>query len=115
MHPSGFEQWVANRFVNAGYSANVTGGAGDDGIDIIVRHGNQIRYVVQCKRFGSNTVVTPEQVRDFRGAMTAHPEAAGYIVTTGSLSAQAATWVQKQPITIIDWRIIERWKPEPPA
>ena len=110
--PAEFETWVASQFVKAGYTVRVTGGAGDHGIDIVVLTAGEPVAVVQCKRYGAKTTVKPEMVREFRGAMTAFPSATGYLITTGSLTEQAASWVRTHPIRVVDSRIIAQWRPE---
>ena len=109
-----FEQWIASKFIDSGYQAYVIGGAGDDGIDIEVHSGGTIRFVVQAKRYGSRTFVTPEAVRGFRGAMTKYPDATGFLVTTGMLTSQAMDWVRNQPITVVDAQSIDQWNPPSP-
>lgn len=114
MTPAKFEEWIASKFNNAGYQAKVVGGAGDDGIDIEVRSAEVVHFVVQAKRYAATNTINPEAVRGFRGAMTKYPEAAGYLVTTGSLTPQASAWVRTQPITVVDAQSIERWNPPAP-
>ena len=109
-----FEQWIASKFIDSGYQAYVIGGAGDDGIDIEVHSGGTIRFVVQAKRYGSRTFVTPEAVRGFRGAMTKYPDATGFLVTTGMLTSKAMDWVRNQPITVVDAQSIDQWNPPSP-
>ena len=91
MSPEDFEQWVASRFRKAGYEASVVGargGGGDDGMDVVaIRNG--IHVVAQGKRFGAGNSVGAPTLRDLAGVLTSTGSARAYLVTTGSVTAQA--------------------------
>lgn len=62
-----FEKEVAKVFQSSGYTANVTSGSNDGGIDINLYRGSE-RIVVQCKNYKS--AVGPAPVRDLFGVLT---------------------------------------------
>lgn len=65
------------------------GGAGDRGIDAVLRNLYQKKVIVQSKRYMQGNNVEPSQVRDFVGTIHLQNAVYGYIVTTSTLSAQA--------------------------
>lgn len=82
----------------------VTGRSGDSGID---GHGvlevNPLVTFFQCKRY-SDRPVTPNQLRDFRGAMQGRADK-GLILTTGGFTSDArkeATRDGVPPIELVD-------------
>ena len=88
----------------------VTGRSGDGGIDGhgIIRMGGLISFPVlfQCKRYRSS--VTPNLVRDFRGAMAGRSEK-GLLITTGGFTRDArqeATRDGAPPIDLIDGNLL---------
>jgi HJR/Mrr/RecB family endonuclease len=46
-----FEHFMADLFQAAGYKVNVVGGAGDQGVDLLVKDGRK-RIAAQCKKHG---------------------------------------------------------------
>jgi restriction endonuclease Mrr len=50
------------------------------------------------------------QVREFMGAVTKERASKGYLVTTGSFSAQAKQWVQGLPLELVDKAGIDQWQ-----
>jgi hypothetical protein len=46
-----FEHFMANLFRTAGYKVDVVGGAGDQGVDLLLKEGRK-RIAVQCKKYG---------------------------------------------------------------
>jgi HJR/Mrr/RecB family endonuclease len=46
-----FEHFMADLFRTAGYKVDVVGGAGDQGVDLLLREGRK-RIAVQCKKYG---------------------------------------------------------------
>jgi restriction system protein len=96
LRESGFQQVV------------VTGRSGDGGIDghgiLEINPLVTFKVLFQCKRYGGNTVVTPSQVRDFRGAMQGRADK-GLILTTGTFTSDArkeATRDGVPPIELVD-------------
>jgi HJR/Mrr/RecB family endonuclease len=46
-----FEHFMADLFRTAGYKVDVVGGAGDQGVDLLLKEGRK-RIAVQCKKYG---------------------------------------------------------------
>ena len=46
-----FEHFMADLFRTAGYKVDVVGGAGDQGVDLLLKEGRK-RIAVQCKEYG---------------------------------------------------------------
>jgi HJR/Mrr/RecB family endonuclease len=46
-----FEHFMADLFRTAGYKVDVVGGAGDQGMDLLLKEGRK-RIAVQCKKYG---------------------------------------------------------------
>lgn len=107
MSPGAFERLCSLMLRESGFiEVTVTGRSGDGGIDGhgIMRMGGLISFPVlfQCKRYQSS--VTPNLVRDFRGAMQGRSEK-GLFITTGGFTRDArqeATRDGAPPIDLID-------------
>jgi restriction system protein len=104
LSPSGFEQTIADLFRRQGYRVDEVGGAGDGGVDLILRrHGdNPVAHLVQCKRYTCWKVGVAE-VREFYGAMAAHQSRCeGLFVTCGRYTAEARAFAAGKPMRLID-------------
>ena len=107
LDPAAFERLVQRLLRESGFiQVEVTGRSGDGGIDgkgIARIHGLMSFHVVfQCKRYSG--VVSPSQVRDFRGSMIGRADK-GLFITTGTFSKEAtkeATRDGAPPIDLID-------------
>ena len=91
IEPAAFERLVQRLLRESGFiQVVVTGRSGDGGIDGkgILRLGGVLSFHVmfQCKRYRGS--VTPDQIRDFRGAMVGRADK-GLLVTTGSFTKEA--------------------------
>ncbi len=113
MHPAAFERLCQRMLREAGFvEVHVTGKSGDEGIDGhgILQMGNLVTLPVyfQCKRYSGS--VTPDKVRDFRGAMAGRGER-GLLITTGNFTSEAqkeATRAGAQRIDLIDGALLVR-------
>lgn len=107
MKPDAFERLIQRVLRESGFiQVQVTGRSGDGGIDGkgIMRLGGLMSFHVlfQCKRYKGS--VTPNQVRDFRGAMVGRADK-GLLITTGNFTKDAvkeATRDGASPIDLID-------------
>ena len=106
MTPGAFEHLAKRLLRAAGFiNTNVTGRAGDGGIDGVgVYRLSLVSFPVffQCKRYKGS--VTPDKVRDFRGAMAGRGDK-GLLITTGTFTVEAkkeATRDGAPPIDLID-------------
>jgi restriction system protein len=95
-----FEMLVGEAFRRRGYSVTELGGAGaDGGIDLILRKGRETS-LVQCKQWKA-TVVGVTVVRELYGVMAAKGATSGYVVTSGSFSADAQAFARGLNIELI--------------
>lgn len=107
MDPSAFERLVQRVLRESAFiQVEVTGRSGDGGIDGkgIMRLGGLLSFhvIFQCKRYRGS--VTPNQVRDFRGAMVGRADK-GLFITTGNFTKEAireATRDGAPPIDLVD-------------
>lgn len=90
MSPEAFEHLSKRLLRAAGFiNTNVTGRSGDGGIDGVgVYRLSLVSFPVffQCKRYKGS--VSPDKVRDFRGAMAGRGDK-GLLITTGTFTAEA--------------------------
>ena len=110
LSPAEFEAWVAERLREAGFSVSVTGGPGDNGIDILARRRSEL-VAVQCKRYRT-AVVGPQMVRELLGSMTAMSATRGILVTTGTVTRKAEQYASQQRHAIELWDgpyLVKRW------
>jgi hypothetical protein len=94
-----FEHWVADLFRQAGFRVEVTQASGDHGVDLWAHAGTDL-VAVQCKRW-ADTVGEPV-IRDLYGAVAAANANAGYLITTGTFTAQAQQFAQGKMLFLID-------------
>jgi restriction endonuclease Mrr len=105
---SEFETFLERLFTEVGYDVTVTGGSGDEGIDIVaelvVGIGAQ-RVGMQAKCLGSQREVGPNTIRLLRDALSSRECNAGAVVATTRFNDAAravAAEVGKPPIELID-------------
>ena len=104
---AGFERLCQRVLREAGFEqVSVTGRSGDGGIDghgvLALNSFVSFRVLFQCKRYQG--AVTPDKVRDFRGAMQGRADK-GIILTTGTFTSEArreATRDGAPPIELVD-------------
>lgn len=101
-----FEKVVAGIYKNMGYSAKITGGTGDKGIDIIIRK-NGKREFIQCKQ---KSVVPPKEVREFYGSIIDNLKEGerGFLITTGEFTQEGRNFVKGKPIQLITGLELEK-------
>lgn len=106
LSPKAFERLAQRILRESGFvQVEVTGKAGDGGIDGkgVVRL-NLLSFHVhfQCKRY--KEVVTPDKIRDFRGAMVGRSDK-GLLITTGRFTPEARKEANRDgapPLELID-------------
>jgi len=109
--PAAFERLAQRILRESGFfQVEVTGKSGDGGIDGkgIVRISGFLSFhvIFQCKRYRGS--VTPEKIRDFRGAMQGRADK-GLFITTGNFTREAikeATRDGAPPIDLIDGELL---------
>lgn len=94
-----FEQATAEVLRKHQFTAMVTRGSGDGGIDIEVTR-NGLRGVVQCKAHVA--CVGPHVVRDLYGVIHHCGAAFGIIVSRGGFSKNAIDFARNKPILFLD-------------
>ena len=90
-----FEQEIADVFRKNGFKAQVTKGSGDGGVDIIM-YKNNVKYIVQCKRY-ANHPVTPQELRALWGVKDDFSADIVVMVTTSSLTNMGKSFVSNKP------------------
>jgi restriction system protein len=96
-----FEGLVGEYFRRRDFSVTDTERTGPDGVSdlMLTRHGEY--YLVHCKRWRAVTVGV-ETVRELYGAMAARHAVGGFVVTSGSFSAEARRFAEGREIGLID-------------
>ena len=92
--PREFELQVAQALQARGLSVQVTGGAGDEGVDIIARDPTPVTggtYLVQCKRYAPDRKVGVAEVRELYGALQEKRASKGILATTASFTGAFRT------------------------
>jgi superfamily II DNA or RNA helicase/HJR/Mrr/RecB family endonuclease len=105
LNPKQFEQIVANYYEKLNFKVEVSGGAYDQGVDVIARRISDIGedyLIVQCKHH-PNSNLGPNYVREMIGTLQSHPEATrAFLVTSGTFSEEAVHLAEKHNISLID-------------
>jgi restriction system protein len=101
MHPSAFEDYIADLYSRLGYDTELVGGSYDGGIDVIAQK-DGIKHYIQCKKFITSKVGV-SQVRDFYGAMAGKlSKGKGLFITTNIFTTEAEKFAEDKPIELID-------------
>lgn len=90
-----FEQEVADVFRKNGYKAEVTKGSCDGGVDIIM-YKNNLKYIVQCKRYNDHPV-TPQELRALWGVKDDFNADIVMMVTTSTITDTGREFVSNKP------------------
>lgn len=88
-NPRAFEEFIAESYVRAGYSVELTPRSGDGGVDIIAElpgHG-AIRILEQTKAYSNHRKIKADEVRAALGTLAVNPSASKVIITTTSTFA----------------------------
>lgn len=94
-----FEEYVAEAYRTQGFTAEITPGSGDHGIDIILRRDDE-KIAVQCKR-KEKTVGQPP-VRDLYGVIMHGGFDKGILVTNSTFSKPARDFAEGKKIELLD-------------
>jgi restriction system protein len=101
-----FHDLIASLFRRDGYTVRNGGGNGDEGIDLMLRIGQE-KDVVQCKR--SKSDIELPVVREFYGALMHAAARHGFVVTTASFSQGARDFARGKPISLVSAAEILQW------
>lgn len=95
-----FERLVAESFRHQGYAVTVRGGqGGDGGVDVELRMGRD-RYLVQCKHWKARQVGVAT-VRELFGVMAAEGAVGGFVVTSGTFTADAEEFAHGHGVKLV--------------
>ena len=96
-----FEHLVGEGFRLQGYQVLETGGGGPDGgVDLVLSRRGE-KYLVQCKQWKAFKVGV-EIVRELYGVMAARGVAGGFVVISGSFTAEATAFAAGRNVQLVD-------------
>jgi len=96
-----FEMLVGEAFRRQGYEVTEQGGAGPDGgVDLTLRRGSE-SFLVQCKQWKAFKVGV-DVVRSLYGVMAARGAAGGFVITSGSFTADAQEFARGRHVRLVD-------------
>ena len=115
---SEFEMLVGEAFRLQGYQVTEQGGAGaDGGVDLVLRRGSET-FLVQCKQWKAFKVGV-DVVRELYGVMAANGAAGGFVITSGSFTADAQAFANGRNVKLVDgpklFGLIQQAKASVPA
>ena len=96
-----FEFEVARLLQLMGYRVDVTGGTGDDGVDVFARKDNE-KIVIQCKRWDRKPVGRAV-VDELAGTASRHGATRAILATTSSFSPDGESAAGKHGIELWDF------------
>ena len=101
-----FEEFITQLLRVMGFRTQITKASGDGGVDIVAFLDKPIiggRYLLQCKRLASDSLVGAPTIREFYGAVTADRKASkGILITTSGFTMQAKQFAGEVGIELID-------------
>ncbi|MFD4030658.1 restriction endonuclease [Streptomyces sp. NPDC058637] len=111
MDPYGFEEAVAALCRRDGCEdAEVVGGAGDLGADVVGTTPDGRRLVVQCKRYTAENKVGSQDLQRFGGTCYAvHEAGVAVVVTTASFTEPALEYAEQCGIVCVDLAGLIAW------
>ncbi|MFE9723956.1 restriction endonuclease [Streptomyces sp. NPDC005794] len=111
MDPYDFEEAVAALCRRDGcLDAEVVGGAGDLGADVVATTPDGRRLVVQCKRYTSGNKVGSQELQRFGGTCYAvHEAEAAVVVTTGEFTEPALEYAGRCGIVCVGLDELAAW------
>jgi restriction system protein len=96
-----FEMLVGEAFRLQGYAVAEQGGARPDGgVDLVLRKGTET-YLVQCKQWKAYKVGV-DVVRELYGVMAANGAAGGFVIASGTFTADAQAFADGRNVKLID-------------
>ncbi|NKE67323.1 restriction endonuclease [Ramlibacter sp. RBP-2] len=96
-----FEMLVGEAFRLQGYRVTEQGGGGaDGGVDLVLRRADET-YLVQCKQWKAFKVDV-KVVRELYGLMAAQGAAGGFVVTSGTFTADAHAFAKGRNVNLVD-------------
>jgi len=117
LRPTDFENFVAELFAQHGLrDVHTTPVVADGGADVIAyrfQDGNQIKYIIQCKRYSIENRVSVGVVRELVGVKLDLGAAHALLVTTSDFTAPARNFVQRNRskvwgVRLVNYRTLEK-------
>ncbi|MFI2758796.1 restriction endonuclease [Streptomyces echinatus] len=111
LDPDGFEQAVAELCVRDDCrEAEVVGGAGDLGADVVAVAPDGRRVVIQCKYYGEDHKVGSQDVQRFGGTcFTIHEADVAAVVTTSDFTEPALEYARQCGIVCVNGEDLNAW------
>jgi restriction system protein len=111
MGPAEFERALAFLCSRDGcVGAQVVGGAGDLGADVIATTPLGQRLVIQAKRYSQGNLVTGPDLQKFGGTCYAiHRADVAVVITTSDFTKQAREYAARTRIRLFDQRALAAW------
>ncbi|MYX99451.1 restriction endonuclease [Streptomyces sp. SID486] len=112
LDPDGFEQAVADLCLHHGCrEAEVVGGAGDLGADVVAVAPDGRRVVIQCKQYGDTNKVGSQDMQRFGGTcFTIHEADVAAVVTTSDFTAPALEYARQCGIVCVNGDELDAWR-----
>ncbi|AMW14896.1 restriction endonuclease [Streptomyces qaidamensis] len=109
--PEEFEEAIAALCERDGCSgADVVGGAGDLGADVVAATPDGRRVVIQCKQYGESHRVGSQDLQRFGGTcFTVHDADVAVLVSTSDFTAPALEYAEQCGIVCVDRETLEAW------
>lgn len=105
LSPKGLENLVGDLYRERGFKVEVTGRAGDEGVDLVARRLTDVgtQYlIIQCKHYPDRPV-GPRHVRELIGTWQDHRDAnRAILITSGKFSDMANHLARKHKIDLVD-------------
>ena len=102
-----FELVVGQWFRQQGYAVSEHGGAGaDGGVDLVLKKDNET-FLVQCKQWRA-TKVSVTVVRELYGVMAAQGATGGFVITSGTFTADARQFAEGRNVQLLDGKYVAR-------
>ena len=103
MDPYKFEEWVANVWEIFGHQTTVRNGSRDRGIDIVAVSQNDVRKLIQVKRYKQSNKVGSDDVRKYATLYVQDQDSDNVIiVTSSSFTTPAEQLASDLNVTAID-------------
>lgn len=113
MDPYEFEKLVAKIWEKQGWTAQVTGGSTDRGIDIETIKDDEFetrRHLIQVKRHGANTKVGSEEIQRYAGLYARNEKVdAVFVVTTNEFTREAREVAKNRNVEIVAKNRVVEW------
>ena len=100
-----FELLVQDLVHKMGFETQLTKASGDGGIDIVAYNHQPFlegKYIIQCKRWNTNSKIGEPTLRDLYGVITSERANKGILVTTSYFTSSAIDFAEDKPIELID-------------